>query len=90
MSEKIIVLKFGSSVLRTSDDLPNTVHEIHRWVRSGLRVIAVVSAIGDATDRLLANARALSPVCRTRPSWARGTLAGRRLLWMPAKSSRRG
>jgi homoserine dehydrogenase len=48
-------------VLRTSDDLPNAVHEIYRWVRSGLRVIAVVSAIGDATDRLLANARALSP-----------------------------
>jgi homoserine dehydrogenase len=61
VSEKIIVLKFGSSVLRTADDLPNAVHEIHRWVRSGLRVIAVVSAIGDATDRLLANARALSP-----------------------------
>jgi len=61
VSEKIIVLKFGSSVLRTSEDLPNAVHEIYRWVRSGLRVIAVVSAIGDATDRLLANARALSP-----------------------------
>ena len=61
MSGRIIILKFGSSVLRTSDDLPNAVHEIYRWVRSGLRVIAVVSAIGDATDRLLANARALSP-----------------------------
>jgi homoserine dehydrogenase len=62
VSEKIIVLKFGSSVLRNSADLPNAVHEIYRWVRSGFQVITVVSAIGDATDRLLADARALSGV----------------------------
>jgi homoserine dehydrogenase len=59
LSEDIIVLKFGSSVLRTDADLPNAVHEIYRWFRTGYRVVAVVSAIGDTTDRLIAQARAL-------------------------------
>ncbi|MFO0872554.1 MAG: aminotransferase class I/II-fold pyridoxal phosphate-dependent enzyme [Phycisphaerales bacterium] len=53
-----VVLKFGSSVLRSTDDLPTAVHEIYRAV-AGRRVVAVVSAIGDATDRLLATARAV-------------------------------
>jgi homoserine dehydrogenase len=60
VSDEIIVLKFGSSVLRTDADLPNAVHEIYRWIRVGTRVIAIVSAIGDATDRLLGQARVLS------------------------------
>jgi homoserine dehydrogenase len=60
-SRKIIVLKFGSSVVRTAEDLPNAVHEIYRWVRAGYRAIAVVSAIGGTTDRLLTEARALTP-----------------------------
>src|SRR5439155_4858621 len=49
-----------SSVLRSSADVPNAVHEIYRWYRQGLSVIAVVSAIGDTTDRLLAEARQLT------------------------------
>jgi aspartokinase len=53
------VLKFGSSVLRSAQDLPRAVHEVYRWVRSGHRVVAVVSALGDTTDRLLAGARGL-------------------------------
>jgi homoserine dehydrogenase len=57
----VIVLKFGSSVLRTEADLPNVVHEIYRWMRNEYRVIAVVSAVGETTDRLLSHARALSP-----------------------------
>jgi homoserine dehydrogenase len=60
VSEKVIVLKFGSSVLRNDADLPNAVHEIYRWGRIGYRVIAVVSAIGNETDRLLAQSRGLS------------------------------
>lgn len=59
MRDSIVVLKFGSSVLRTRGDLPSAVHEIYRWYREGHRVIAVVSAIGDATDLLLAAARDL-------------------------------
>lgn len=57
-AEATIVLKFGSSILRTVDDLPTAVHEIYRFVRAGRRVVAVVSAIGDATDRLLSEATA--------------------------------
>ena len=44
MPEKIVVLKFGSSVLRSHADLPSVVHEIYRWYRGGAHVIAVVSA----------------------------------------------
>jgi hypothetical protein len=42
--ERIVVLKFGSSVLKCRADLPAAVHEIYRWYREGTRVIAVVSA----------------------------------------------
>ena len=55
-----IVLKFGSSVLRSADDLPNVVHEIYRWYRDGYGVIAVVSAIGKTTEALLSESRTLT------------------------------
>ena len=48
----IIVLKFGSSVLRSEADLPTAVHEIYRWWKEGYQVVAVVSAFGDTTDDL--------------------------------------
>ena len=54
MQNEIIVLKLGSSVLKTQADLPNAVHEIYRWYRTGSRVVAVVSAIGETTDHLVA------------------------------------
>lgn len=53
MRRKIIVLKFGSSVLRTPADLPQAVHEIYRWIREQYQVVAVVSAFNGETDRLL-------------------------------------
>jgi homoserine dehydrogenase len=56
----IVVLKFGSSVLRTEADHTRAVHEIYRHVRRGQRVVAVVSATGQATDGLLGTARRLS------------------------------
>ena len=44
MSEpKVVVLKFGSSVLRTDEDLPAAVNEIYEWWLQGYRVVAVVS-----------------------------------------------
>jgi homoserine dehydrogenase len=55
----LIVLKFGSSVLRNDSDLSGAVHEIYRWTREGSRVIAVVSAMRNATDGLLARAHLL-------------------------------
>jgi len=50
--KRIIVLKFGSSVLRNENDLPAAVHEIYRWWRNGFQVVAVVSALGNTTDEL--------------------------------------
>jgi homoserine dehydrogenase len=57
---EVIVLKFGSSVLRTTHDLANVVHEIYRWVRDGYRVIAVVSAIDNTTERLIQESQKLT------------------------------
>jgi len=52
----IEVLKFGSSVLRTADELPIAVDEIYRHWRSGCRVLAVVSAFEGVTDELIKEA----------------------------------
>lgn len=57
--DDIIVLKFGSSVLRSRAQLPAAVHEIYHWYRAGWRVVAIVSAIGATTERLLGEAREL-------------------------------
>lgn len=61
MVNSLTVLKFGSSVLPTEADLPVAVREIQHWVSKGHRVIAVVSALGDTTDRLLSQAGAYGP-----------------------------
>jgi homoserine dehydrogenase len=53
---QMIVLKFGSSVLRSSADLPIAVDEIYRHVRAGRRVVAVVSAFAGVTDSLIERA----------------------------------
>jgi homoserine dehydrogenase len=56
----ISVLKFGSSVLRSPRDLGAAVHEIYRELREARRVVAIVSAFGRMTDRLLESARRIS------------------------------
>jgi homoserine dehydrogenase len=55
----IIVLKFGSSVLRNENDLSTAVHEIYRWWREGYQVVAVVSAFGNTTNELTQRAYAV-------------------------------
>jgi homoserine dehydrogenase len=55
----IEVLKFGSSVLRSADDLHVAVDEIYRRWRSGSRVLAVVSAFEGVTDQLFREAEAV-------------------------------
>lgn len=55
-AEPVHVLKFGSSVLRGLDDLPKVAGEIYRQCRLGRRIVAVVSALGDETDRLFEEA----------------------------------
>jgi len=56
----LAVLKFGSSVLRDESDLPVVVAEVTRLVGSDWNVVAVVSAIGDGTDRLISSAHAVA------------------------------
>jgi homoserine dehydrogenase len=56
-TDEIVVLKFGGSVLVDTDAIATAVHECYRWVRRGTKVVAVVSALGDTTDRLLTDAR---------------------------------
>src|SRR5215469_14723783 len=73
MPRKVIVLKFGSSVLQSRADLPHAVHEIYHWIRRQYRVVAVVSAFAGETDRLLqsveqygdANSEAIARVVAT-------------------------
>ena len=57
--ERIVVLKFGSSVLRSETDLPAVVQEIYRWWRDGNQVVAVVSAFGNTTVDLTRRAHAV-------------------------------
>src|SRR4029453_3568069 len=54
--DKIIVSKFGSSVLRNESYLPRAVHEVYRWWRRGAQVVVVTSAFGNTTDALLHSA----------------------------------
>ena len=57
--KRIVVLKFGSSVLRSESDLPTAVHEIYRWWREGFKVVVVVSACGNTTDDLTQHAHSV-------------------------------
>lgn len=57
----ITVLKFGSSVLRSPDHLPDAVHEVYRHLRQGRRIVAVVSAFEGATNRLFREAERFGP-----------------------------
>lgn len=61
MSDRIIVLKFGGSVLRDRAALGPAVREVYRWVRGGARVVAVVSAFEGVTDALLREAEGVCP-----------------------------
>jgi len=56
-SSPVVVLKFGSSVLRTADDLPRAVLDLYAHLRNGERVVAVVSAFAGTTDRILSRCR---------------------------------
>jgi homoserine dehydrogenase len=59
-ADRLYVLKFGSSVLRTIDDLPRVAGELYRQRRMGRRIVAVVSALAGETDRLFAEAAAVT------------------------------
>jgi homoserine dehydrogenase len=54
---RLIVLKFGGSVLASEEAIPGVVHEIYRNLRRGRKVVAVVSALLGTTDALLTKAK---------------------------------
>jgi homoserine dehydrogenase len=56
---EVVVLKFGSSILKDQSCAPAVASELYGHVRAGRKVVAVVSALGGHTDRLLADAREL-------------------------------
>ena len=56
----IVVLKLGSSVLPGPAAFATVVQEIYRHVRQGQKVVAVVSAVEGQTNRMLADAEAVS------------------------------
>jgi homoserine dehydrogenase len=51
-----VVLKFGSSVLGSAQQLPDVVHEVYRHYREGNRVVVIVSAFAGVTDQIFAEA----------------------------------
>lgn len=55
------VLKFGSSVLASPDGYRMVAGHVRDEVARGRKVVAVVSAMGQTTDALLASAKAVAP-----------------------------
>lgn len=55
----VVVMKFGSSILRSPADAPLVASACYAHVRQGRKVVAVVSAFAGETDKLLADARGL-------------------------------
>lgn len=58
--KRIRVLKFGSSVLRSPDDLQDVAAEVYRHVREGVSPVVVVSAYRGRTNELQRLAEGLS------------------------------
>jgi len=58
---RVRVLKFGGSSLAGSDQIETAAARVADITRAGLNVIVVVSAMGGATDQLLALARRIHP-----------------------------
>ena len=61
MPVPVIVINLGHSVLKSLDDYTDAASEIYSHYRKGQNVVAVMSAQRDATDSLMAEARAVGP-----------------------------
>lgn len=59
--DRLIVLKFGGSVLLSEQSLRHAVTEIARWRADNWHVVAVVSALAGRTDVLLRQASDIAP-----------------------------
>ena len=58
---RVVVQKFGGSSVADLDKIQAVADRIAETVRSGVRVVAVVSAMGNTTNELIALAHAASP-----------------------------
>ena len=56
----LVVQKYGGSSVATADRIKNVAARIKRRVQAGDRVVAVVSAMGDTTDELIALAHQIT------------------------------
>lgn len=63
-----VVLKFGGSAVGTPGRLRRAAKRVRGHVRAGARVVVVVSATGDSTDRIARWCRAVAPACGARGS----------------------
>lgn len=58
---RLIVLKFGGTSLATPARVRRAARRVRAHVRAGSRVVTVVSATGDTTDRILRRLHAVAP-----------------------------
>ncbi|MBU0509860.1 hypothetical protein KKH27_13640 [bacterium] len=57
----LIIQKYGGKALATADDIRQVARLIHERRRDGTRLVIVVSAMGETTDRYLDMARSVNP-----------------------------
>src|SRR5918999_6495401 len=60
-NSEIVVMKFGGTSVSGTEELKRAAHRIVAARERGLQVVAVLSARGKTTDRLLEAAREISP-----------------------------
>ncbi|MFK7885185.1 MAG: homoserine dehydrogenase [Phycisphaerales bacterium] len=59
--KRVMVLKFGGSVLADQAALGEVVHEVYRWRRAGYQVAVVTSAFFGKTDKLIEQVASVCP-----------------------------
>jgi aspartate kinase len=85
----LIVQKYGGSSVATADLIKNVARRIGRVLDSGIKVVGVVSAMGDTTDDLLALAKQVNPEPRDRELallWSTGEIVTSALMSMALQS----
>ena len=60
-NSKLVIQKYGGTSVGSIERIKHVADHIARTVRGGDQVVAVISAMGDQTDELLAMAHAISP-----------------------------
>jgi len=60
-SHKIIVLKFGHSILKSEADIPQVIAETYLYLRQQHKILVVVSALGNTTNELALHIKNIFP-----------------------------